>query len=227
MGIQSWAQVTIDSFQNIWSGILAFLPSLIGALIILVIGLIIASVFRTVIERIINVLKIDSILEKAGLKPYFDRAEIKINSAKFFGLLVYWFFVIVIVLAISDVLGLYGVSLFLRDILSYIPNIIIAVIIMLSAIVVATFLKSLIRASVKGASLHSPKFLGALTWWTIVIFGFLASLIQLGIAGGIINTVLTGFIAMFALAGGIAFGLGGKDYAAHLLDKFRQETEEK
>ena len=161
MGIQSWAQITIDSFQNIWSGILAFLPSLVGALIILVIGLIISSVFRAVIERIINVLKIDSILEKAGLKPYFDRAEIKINSAKFFGLLVYWFFVIVIVLAISDVLGLYGVSLFLRDILSYIPNIIIAVIIMLSAIVTATFLKSLIRASVKGASLHSPKFFGS------------------------------------------------------------------
>ncbi|MEK7451648.1 MAG: hypothetical protein AAB643_02210, partial [Patescibacteria group bacterium] len=89
MGIQSWAQITIDSFQNIWSGILAFLPSLVGALIILVIGLIISSVFRAVIERIINVLKIDSILEKAGLKPYFDRAEIKINSAKFFGLLVY------------------------------------------------------------------------------------------------------------------------------------------
>ncbi len=134
---------------------------------------------------------------------------------------------IVFILAATDILGLFGVSLFLRDILAYIPSIIIAVLIMLASVVLANFSKSVVRASVMSAKLHASKFLGTLVWWTIVVFGFLAALIQLGIAVTILNTLITGLIAMLALAGGIAFGLGGKDYAAYLLEKLRRETEEK
>ena len=73
--------------------------------------------------------------------------------------------------------------------------------------------------------MHHAKFLGSLAGWTSIVFGFLTALVQLGIAVSIINTIITGVIAMFALAGGIAFGLGGKDYAAHLLGKFREQVE--
>ena len=139
----------------------------------------------------------------------------------------YWFLTIVFILAATDILGLFGISLFLRDVLAYIPSIIIAVLIMLAAFVLANFSKSVVKASVMSARLHASKFLGTLAWWTIVVFGFLAALIQLGIAVTILNTLITGLIAMIALAGGIAFGLGGKDYAAYLLEKLRRETEEK
>lgn len=227
MTFQSWTEVTVNSIQSLWSGVLNFLPSFIGALVVVVVGLIIASGLRALIERIVNTLKVDSLLKKIGLSPFFERVNLQINTGKFLGLLVYWFLVIVFVLAATDILGLFGVSLFLRDILAYIPNIIVAVLIMLAAIVLANFLRSLVKASITGAKLHASKFLGTLTWWTIVIFGFLAVLIQLGIATSILNTLITGIIAMIALAGGIAFGLGGKDYAAYLLEKLRRETEEK
>ncbi len=227
MVIQSWTEVVVNSLQSLWFDVINFLPSLIGSLIVIVIGLIIASGLRALIERIVGILKIDSLLKKIGLSPFFERAHLQINAGKFLGLLAYWFLAIVFVLAATNILGLFGVSLFLRDILAYIPNIIVAVLIMLAAVVLANFLKSLVRASVTGAKLHASKFLGTLAWWTIVIFGFLAALIQLGIAVTILNTLITGLIAMFALAGGIAFGLGGKDYAAYLLEKLRRETEEK
>ncbi|MCX6702408.1 MAG: hypothetical protein NTW60_00880 [Candidatus Wolfebacteria bacterium] len=225
MIIQSWAEVTYSSLLNIWQGLLSYLPSLLGAIIVLVIGLIVAAVFRTAVDRIIKALRLDSLLRKVGLNEYFERAGIQINSGKFFGLLIYWFLIVVFVLAASDLLNLWGISLFLRDIIGYLPNIIVAVVIMLSAVILAKFLKSLVRASVLSAKLHASKFLGTLTWWSVVIFGLLAALLQLGIATTIINTLITGIIAMMALAGGLAFGLGGKEYAAHLLNKLREETE--
>jgi hypothetical protein len=73
--------------------------------------------------------------------------------------------------------------------------------------------------------LHAAGFLGTLTWWAVVFFGFFAALSQLGVAVALINSLVTGFVAMLALAGGIAFGLGGKDYAAHLLNKLRENVE--
>lgn len=227
MGFQTWTQITLDSFRNIWAGVINFLPSFIGALILVVVGLIIASALRVIIERIINAFKVDILLKRLGLSLFFERAGLHINSGKFIGLLVYWFLVIAFVLAATDVLGLLGISYFLRYVISYIPNIIVAVLIMLATILLANFLKSVVKASVTSAKLHAPKFLGTFTWWTIVIFGLLAALLQLGIAATMIQTLLTGLIAMIAIAGGIAFGLGGKDYAAHLLEKFRQETEER
>lgn len=227
MSIQSWTEVTLSSLQKLWGQVIAFLPSLIGALIIVIAGLIVAWCLRLIVERIINALKIDVLLKKLGVGAYIERAGLHLNSGKFLGLLVYWFFIIVFVLAATDVLGLWGVSTFLRDVLSYIPNIIVAVLIMLAAVLLANFLRGLVRASVTSAKLHASKFLGSLAWWTIVIFGFLAALIQLGIATSILNTIVTGFIAMVALAGGLAFGLGGKDYAAHLIEKFREQTEER
>lgn len=227
MFIQSWTEATVNSLQNILAGTLNFLPSLIGALVIIIVGLIVASGLRALIERIVGALKVDSLLKSIGLSPFFEKANLQINAGKFLGLLVYWFLVIVFFLAATDILGLFGVSLFLRDLLTYIPNIIVAVLIMLSAVILANFLKSLVRASVMSAQLHASKFLGTLAWWTTIIFGLLTALIQLGIATTIINTLITGLIAMFAIAGGIAFGLGGKDYAAYLLEKLRRETEGK
>ncbi len=227
MVAQGWTEVLLASLQNMWIGVINFLPSLIGALILIIIGLIIASGLRAIVERIIGAIKLDSALRKVGLGPIFERARLQINSGKFLGLLVYWFLVVVFFLAVTDILGLYGVSLFLRDVISYIPNIIVAVLIMLAAVVLANFFKSLIRASISGAKLHNPKFLGSLAWWVVVVFGFLAALIQIGIAAAILNTLITGLIAMLAIAGGIAFGLGGKEYASYLIDKFRQETEER
>ena len=103
------------------------------------------------------------------------------------------------------------------------PNLVIAVMIMLAALVVANLVKHLVRASVMSARLHAAKFLGSAAWWTVMVFGGLASLVQLGIAVSIIQTLVTGFIAMMALAGGLAFGLGGKDHAAKVLQAVENE----
>jgi hypothetical protein len=225
MTAQNWTEVTVNSLQGLWVSVINFLPSLIGALVILIIGLIVAAIIKAIVQKVIDAIKVDTLLKRVGLAPYFERGGLQINAGKFVGLLVYWFLVIVFVLAAADILQLWGLSAFLQSVVFYLPNIIVAVLIMLAAVVLANFLRSLVRASVSSARLHGSKFLGSLTWWVVIIFGFLAALIQLGIATVIINTLVTGLIAMLALAGGIAFGLGGKDYASHLLGKLKDSVE--
>ena len=222
MLVQNWVDVIVGSLQGLWLTVVNFLPSLIGALIVFVIGLIVASLLERIIERIVYYLKIDSLLRKTGVETYLERANIKLNTGLFLGKIVNWFIIIAFLLAASDILNFTALSLFLRDVLLYIPNVIIAVLILLAALIVANFLKHLTRVSVMTAKMHYAKVLGTIAWWTIVIFGFLTALVQLGIAVSIINTLITGLIAMLALAGGLAFGLGGKEEAAGLLRKIKE-----
>jgi len=215
----------VASLQNVWIQFANFLPNLIGALIVLIIGLIVAAGLGALVEKVFEALRLDTFLEKLGLKPFFERAGLRLRGSFFLGRLVYWFIVIAFLLAACSSLGLYALSNFLSAVLGYLPNVIAAVLIMLAAVVLANFIRRIVTASVLSAKLHAAHFLGTLTWWAIVIFGFLAALTQLQIAVTIIQSIVTGFIAMLALAGGLAFGLGGRDYASHLLGKLRERTE--
>ena len=227
MVLKNWVDVLVRSLQNLWVLVVSFLPSLIGALILIIIGLIIAAVLERIAERVIYYLKLDSVLRRVGVEAYLERAHLELNVGHFLGKIVYWFIALAFVLAASDVLGFNTLSGYISTVLQYIPSVLVAVLIMLATLVVANFLRGLVRASVLSARLHAAKALGTVTWWAIVIFGLLTALLQLGVAVTIINTVITGLIAMLALAGGLAFGLGGRDYAEHLIGRLREETENK
>ncbi len=226
MGVQDWVTVTVNSLQNLWVGFVDVLGNIVGALVVFLIGLIVASGLAAFIKKIVDLIKLDSLLRNMGVEKFFERAGMRIDSGKFFGKIVYWFIVIVFLLAASDILGFETLSMFLRDVLLYIPSVIVAILIMLAAIILANFLKDLVLASVKSAKLKGYKFLGSLTWWAIIIFGFLAAISQLGVARDIVNTLVAGVIAMIALAGGLAFGLGGQDYAKYLVSRLREHHEE-
>lgn len=224
MFLEEWLGLVSLSLQNLWVGVLSALANIVGALIILIIGLFVAHYLGLAAGHIIRAIKLDKLLAGAGLEQHFRKAGMTLNSAYFFQKLVYWFFVIVFLLAAADILGFQALSSFLQSALLYIPNVIVAVLIMLAAVVIGNFLRHLVRASVKGAQLHASNFLGSLTWWAVILFGFFAALSQLGIAVGLINSLVTGFVAMLAIAGGIAFGLGGKDYAASLIGKLQDHV---
>jgi len=225
MVVQDFVDVLVASLQNLWLLVVNFLPSLIGAIIVVILGVIVGAVLERVVERVMYYLKLDALLRKLGLETYLQRAGMKLSSGHFLGRAVYWFIMVAFLLAASDILGFVALSGFLRDVLNYIPSIIVAILIVLASLVVANFLRGLVRASVLSAKLHAAKALGTLTWWVVVVFGLLTALLQLGIAVSIINTVITGLIAMLAIAGGLAFGLGGKEYASHIIRRLREETE--
>lgn len=226
MVVQTWAEVVTSSLQTLWSGFINFLPNLLGAVIVFIIGWLIAVVLGKLAAQIIRALRIDQILEKMGFKKSLEKANLKLNSGKFIGELVKWFFIIVFLMAATDILNLPQVTEFLKRILFYIPHLIVAVLILLAAVLIANFLQKLVKASVEAAGLKSANFLSAITKWAILIFAVLAALLQLGIIPSLIQTIFTGLIAALAISIGLAFGLGGKDLAAQILSKLRKDVSE-
>ena len=212
----------------VWTDVIGYIPELLGALVVFVIGLIVAVAVGMLMEKIVLFTRIDTFLASTGIDKEFERAGVRFNVARFFGRATYWFFLIVTIIAVVNILlPQQDARMLWTPVISFIPNVVAAVLILLGAAILAHFLRGVVQASVVGARLHASKFLGALTWWSIVVFGFMAALAQLNIAPVIIQTLITGVIVMFALAGGIAFGLGGKEYASHLLERFRHQIEDR
>ena len=219
----NWLEILTSSFQASGAAVISFVPNIIGAIIVFAIGWIIAIGLAKLVKQLVDMFKVDQLLEKLGAKEILEKAGLRWDSGAFVGALIKWFFIIVFLLAVTEILQLFQVSEFLRDVLLYVPNIIIAVVIMLAAVLLANVLHRVVKATVSAAGLASADFLATLTRWAIFVFAFLAALIQLGIAPALINTLITGLIAMLAIAGGLAFGLGGKDYASQLIEKVRRD----
>ncbi len=224
MVVENWIDVLVGSLQNLWRLLVGLLPSLVGAVVVLVLGLIVAAGLERLVERLVYYLKLDHLLEKLGIGQWLERAKIDLNAGHFLGRVVYWFMLVAFLLAASDILGFTALSGFLRDVLLYIPNVLVAALIVLASVAAANFLKGIVIASVFGARLHAAKFLGISAWWIVVIFGLLTAAAQLNIAVAIINTIITGIIAMMAIAGGLAFGLGGRDVAERWLERLEDEV---
>ncbi len=211
----------------VYQEVLVFIPVVLVALIVFVIGWIIAKGLGRLVEQIVSLTRIDSWLGKAGVRTFFDRAGIRLDTSKFLGELVKWVMILAFLMASADILRLSAVTSAISDLLGYLPNVIVASIILLLTVVFGNFVQKAVRGAISGANLKSANFVSAVVKWSVFIFGFLVSLHQLNIATDVINIVLIGLVSMFAIAGGLAFGLGGRDYAHDLLERFRTEVEER
>jgi hypothetical protein len=209
-------------------GVLGFIPELIIAIIIFVVGWIIASLLGRAVEQVVRAVKLDTALRGAGLEATMSRAGFTLNSGRFVGELVKWFIIVVFLVAALDVLRLDQVTLFLREVvLGYLPQVIVAVLIMLVAVVIAEAMRKIVVGSAKAADIRSAGFLGAVTKWAIWIFAILAALLQLGIAVTFLQTLFTGVVVALSLAFGLAFGLGGQSAASRYLEHLHSEMHDR
>lgn len=228
MILNTWGNVLTKSFQDLWIGVVNFIPNLVIAIIIFAIGWMIGAVLGKAIQQIFKSLKIDNALKNAGFESHVNRAGFNLNSGAFVGMLVKWFVIIAFLVASFDVLGLNQVNVFLQDVvLLYLPKVIVAVLIMLVAVVIAEIMQNVVMGAVRATHMKSSRFLGAITKWAIWIFAVLAALFQLGIAATFIQILFTGVIIAMSLGFGLAFGLGGQDAAAKYLDQMKRGIGEK
>ncbi len=224
MYLSTWTSVLQTSFQDIWLGLASFLPKLIVAFIIFIIGWIIAVAVDHVVMRIFKALKLDEALKKAQIEDLVERAGFRLNSGAFVGGLVKWFVIVVFLVAAFDVIGLTQVNQFLQQVvLFYLPQVIVAVLILLAAAIIANAMQKIVTGSAKASGITSANLLGTITKWSIWIFAMLAALLQLGIATQFIQTLFTGVVVAISLAFGLSFGLGGQDAAAKYIEKVKGE----
>jgi len=227
MGVTNWADTLNQSFQGLFSGVIAFIPNLVVAIVIFVVGWLVGKGLARIVAQIINSLRVDQALRSTGLESVLSRAGFELNSGKFLGFLVEWFFIIVFLVASLDVLGLNTVNEFMKEVvLGYLPQVIGAVLILLVAAVVADASERVVTGSAKAASLHSAGFIGKVARYSIWIFAILAALLQLNVAAGFVQTLFSGIVIAVSLALGLAFGLGGQASAARYLEHLHSEIKD-
>lgn len=216
--------VLASSLQGLWMGFISFVPALLLALIVFIIGWVIASVVGKALEQVFDAIKIDNVFKSAGIDDVFNKAGIKFSVGGFIGGLVKWFIIIAFLVASLEIIGLREVTAFLRDVvLGYLPQVFIATLVLVIASVLAMAMRRIVNSSARAANIRSADMLGGMAYYAIWIFGFLIALNELGIAPQFMQILFTGIIAMLAIAGGLAFGLGGKDAASRTIEKVRSD----
>ncbi len=224
MVFTTWADVLSRSFQNLFYGLVATIPNLVIAIVIFIVGWLVGVGLGRVVKQIVDALRIDQALRSTGLERLLSRAGFELSSGRFLGFLVKWFFIIVFLVAALDVLHLTTVNLFISDIvLGYLPQVIVAVLILLVAAVIAEAAERVVAGSAKAANLRSAGFLGKVARYAIWIFAILTALAQLNVATAFVQTLFTGFVIAVSLAVGLAFGLGGQSSAARYLEHLQSE----
>ncbi len=210
----------LQPLQDALSRLLSFLPQLVGAIIILIIGYIVAKVLQAVVGRVLRGIGFDGWMEKGGIKQFFDRAQTNYTPATVIGRLVFWFVFIIALTMAADALGIPQVSAVLGQLIAFIPNIIAAILILILAALLANFVSGIVRGAT-GSGL-----LASVAQYAIIVYAAFAALTQLGIAVQLTANTFLILLGAVALAAALAFGLGGRDLARDVLQRAYNRSDE-
>lgn len=212
-------QALVDTSMTL----ISFLPNVIIAVIIFSLGWAFGAILGRAATHLISILRIDNALHKAGLDTVSDRAGIRVSLAGFLGGIVKWLVVVSFTIASAEILGLTQVTQLLRDILMYIPQVIIAVIVIVISILVGDFVARLVSHSTKATGIKGEFAAKVAKWSIIIVGGAFPALTQLRIAQGLVEVLFTGVVFALSLSLGLAFGLGGRDAAARAIEKMQNK----
>jgi len=219
--IEDWSGITLLNLQDFWQRFLGFVPNLLGAIIILLIGWFIADWVGKLITEILKKLKFDKIFERTQWQNALEKADFKVSVSYFFGELTQWILMIVFLLASVEILGSKQLALVLNKIINWLPNLIVVVSIFVVTVIIAEFAKKIIQAVIEKAGVSHAKFVASIAQGAIWIFAIFAILIQLEIAKELLQILFTGIVALIVISCGLAFGLGGRDLAKDILEGLR------
>jgi small-conductance mechanosensitive channel len=206
-----------DTFLGLLATVLAFLPRLINATLLLIIGYFIAKLVRGLLTKGLRMLHFDNVADRAGITRFLRMAGTNLDAARVLAEVVFWWIFLVFIELAVNALGLVEISNFLNAVLAYIPNVIAAVLIIVIGALLAAVVADIVRGAASEAGLSMAPLLADVARWAIIIFAVLAALTQLHVAENMIFILFAASVAMLALAGGLAFGLGGVDAARGLI----------
>ena len=210
----------IESLRSGLETFFAFIPQLIGAIVILVVGYIVAKILQAVVSRVLKAVGFDGWMERGGIKQFFDRAQTRETPATVLGKLVFWFVFIIAITMAADALGIQQVSQVLAQLIAYIPSIIAAILILILAALLANFLSGIVRGATDNDILAN------IARYAIIVYAVFAALTELGVAVQLTAPTFLIALGAVALAAAIAFGWGGRDVAKDLIERYYDRSDE-
>ncbi len=208
-----------ESLRTFLNQLAGFLPQLIGAVLILIIGWIFARVIRKIIIKGLKVVRFDVLTEKSGIDKFLADGGIKLRASEVLGRLVYWMLLLVILLAVLNSLGLQVASALLNEIILYIPNVIVATIILIFGSFLSKLVQGVLLVYLKNIGMVGARNMSRVAQYAILIFAISIALDQLGIGRELVTSAFQIAFGAFSLAMALAFGLGARDWAAQVIKK--------
>jgi hypothetical protein len=202
------------------------IPKVIGFLVILIIGWFIASLLAGAVGTLLRSIKFNELAQKAGLTDFIQNMGVQTDASGMIALITKWFVRLIVLVVAFDALGLPAVSQVLEGLLLWLPNLVVALVILVIAGLAANALYSLVRGATAEAGLGSPDLLANIARFAVWGFGIVVAVNQLGIATTLVNTLFMGLVGALALALGLAFGLGGRDTAARMVQGWYERSQE-
>jgi Mechanosensitive ion channel, conserved TM helix len=218
--VQNWGDAVLVSVTTALQNLLGFLPALIGAIIVLIVGWIIAGLLAGVVERVLKTVGFERASESTGISGFIRQAGSGWTASKIVAEIVKWFIRLVAIQAAASILGLTQISAAINAVLLWLPNLVVALVIIVVAALLANFVAGIVRGAASEMGFASPALMANVARYAIIAFAVVAAINQLGIAPTVVDTLLIGTVGAVALALGLAFGLGGRDVAARITESW-------
>ena len=222
----SFTDTLMASFRDAFSMILSAIPRILGFAIIVAIGWVVSSILARAVTGLLRAIRFDELAQKSGLADFMNKMGTGTDSAGVVAGLVKWLVRIVVLLVAFDVLGLPAVSDVMRQLLLWLPNLVVAIFVLFIGGIAARTLGNIVRGATAEGGFSNPETLSNVVRTTVWAFAIVVAINQLGIATNLINTLFTGFVGALAIALGLAFGLGGRDLASRTLENWYDQAQE-
>jgi len=226
--LQDWSTVISGSLQDLIAGVIEFIPKLLGAIIVFIIGWIVAVWIGKLVAEILKRLKFDKIFERTKWEEAMEKADLKMKMSGFIGSLIKWVLAIVFLGAGIKILGIQEFGSFVDGIVGWLPNLVVASAIFIVAVIIADFAEKITKIALGKMKIRYVNLIGGIVRWSIWIFAGFAILAQLavGAAAQIVQILITGVVALVVISAALAFGLGGKDVAKDILVNMKNKMKD-
>lgn len=209
----------VESFTSFWKEVANFIPQLLAAMILLVLGWLLAKFARAAVLRVLRAMNFDRLTEKSGLEAFLRQGDVEISLAGILGNLTYWLIILVMIVTVANSLGLSMVADLFNRVVLYIPNVIVAILVVVFGTILARFINRIVFAWLNNIGFEGALTVSTFSEYAIIVFVFFAAMEQLQIANELITAAFIIAFGAVGLAFAIAFGLGAKDAAAHMIEK--------
>lgn len=226
MNINEWGAALTASLTSALSLFLAAIPRIIGFLVIIIIGWLISGALAAGVAALLRAVRFNDLAQRSGLSGFVRNMGVNTDASGLLAEITKWFVRLIVLVVAFDALGLPAVSEVLQQFLLWIPNLVVAVVVLVIAGLAANALGNLVRGSTAQAGLGNPDLLATIARVAVWGFGIVIAVNQIGIATALVNTLFMGFIGALALAAGLAFGLGGRETAAQIVQGWYRQGRE-
>lgn len=219
-----WYSSTSSFLSQLGTQFMLYLPRILGALLIFLIGVLIAKIVKNLLIKLLEALRLSKMIKNTPIEHFFENADMGQKIEVIIGTIAYWLVMLVVLQASVSILGLESVSNLLGKILAYLPNVISAIIILFFGVLVAGVVESIVKGSIKTLDGRSSRMLGKIASYLVMTIAVMAAISELGIASEFILILFIGFVAMLSLGFGLALGLGGQDMVRKMLNTWYNKT---